>query len=228
MIPQTGAAGRLRLQDGLVTFVLALVAYLGVPVVAAGLFGYDTLAFYAAAFVLAPLAALTSLAWPLILRRCAAGELGIATPVHGWMLRAFFTVLVIVPASAAMALIIERLFGISFEEINNALYALDRLDTAGLVVAGIGIVLLAPVAEELLLRGVVFGALRNRFGPSLAIVLSAALFSVLHVAWAVMPIIFMLGLVFGWLRQRSGSVWPSVLLHGLNNLWSFGLFLLTQ
>ncbi|RME41243.1 MAG: CPBP family intramembrane metalloprotease [Caldilineae bacterium] len=81
----------------------------------------------------------------------------------------------------------------------------------------VGGAVVAPVAEEIFFRGFVFGGLRPRYGWRKAAVVSAALFALLHLTpTAILPI-FLLGLIFAYLYQMSGSLWPSILMHMLTN-----------
>jgi hypothetical protein len=77
--------------------------------------------------------------------------------------------------------------------------------------------LLAPFAEEVSFRGYVLSALRTRAAPGLAIAASALLFAAMHVDPVRFPAVFLLGLYLGWLAWRSGSVWPAVVAHAVNN-----------
>ncbi|MFO0787970.1 MAG: ABC transporter permease subunit/CPBP intramembrane protease [Pirellulales bacterium] len=75
------------------------------------------------------------------------------------------------------------------------------------------------VCEEFCFRGFVFGALRARMNGVWAVVISALLFGVFHevlTAGRLMPSTF-LGLVLGFVRLRSGSIWPGIVLHVLHN-----------
>ncbi len=92
------------------------------------------------------------------------------------------------------------------------------------------------LGEELLFRGAIYSLAlaalpRRRVGPlALAAVLSAAVFSLSHFqyhGWHATPaalaqvgITFPLGLVLGYLRGDSGSLWPPLVVHLLNNLLS--------
>lgn len=79
-------------------------------------------------------------------------------------------------------------------------------------------VVLAPVAEELLFRGLVFPHLARSLSPWGAVVGSAALFGMLHVAHGFMLVgPLTLGLVLGWARWRSGGVGVPILLHATFN-----------
>jgi len=77
--------------------------------------------------------------------------------------------------------------------------------------------LLAPVCEEITFRGYVLSALRTRFSPPRAIVLAAILFAAMHLDPVRFPALVMLGILFGWLTWRSGSVWTAVVAHATNN-----------
>jgi uncharacterized protein len=79
----------------------------------------------------------------------------------------------------------------------------------------------APIAEEFIFRGFVFRGWSATFlGPTGAIVLSAVAFAVIHqqYAWFYIAGIAMVGLLFGYLRHRSGSTWLTVIAHGFYNL----------
>ncbi|HEU5071707.1 MAG TPA: type II CAAX endopeptidase family protein [Verrucomicrobiae bacterium] len=80
------------------------------------------------------------------------------------------------------------------------------------------IVIVAPVMEELLFRGLILRGLLGRFRPWTAVLMSAMLFGLMHVnPWQMVPTFF-LGWVFGWFYLRTGSLWPCVAAHALNNL----------
>jgi uncharacterized protein len=73
---------------------------------------------------------------------------------------------------------------------------------------------LMPAAfEELAFRGVIQSALGRVFTRREALVIQAALFSVLHLMPIAFPSHFVMGLCFGWMRLRSRSLYPSFLLH---------------
>ncbi|MEZ4320521.1 MAG: CPBP family glutamic-type intramembrane protease [Myxococcota bacterium] len=76
---------------------------------------------------------------------------------------------------------------------------------------------LPGICEELLFRGAMLGLLRTRTGPVLAIAVSSAMFGLVHLDIARIPITGVLGLVFGVLLVRSGSVWVGAIAHLLNN-----------
>ena len=95
-------------------------------------------------------------------------------------------------------------------------------------------ILVAPLMEEIIFRGVLFGIFEAQVGLRFAILTTAILFGGLHVpeywgAWNHMLLIFFVGLVFSLARGRSGSLAPSVFLHvGYNGSMMFALFVSTH
>lgn len=77
--------------------------------------------------------------------------------------------------------------------------------------------ILAPLTEETLFRGVIFGSLHTYLGKWTAAVISSALFSLLHFqAYGFLPR-FMLGLILAHMYEKNRSLYPSMALHALNN-----------
>jgi CAAX protease family protein len=79
----------------------------------------------------------------------------------------------------------------------------------------------APVTEELFARGFLYRGWSESFlGPVGAIILSSLLWTSLHLQyeWFFLGEVFSIGLLLGYLRYRSGSIWLTIVLHGANNL----------
>lgn len=79
-----------------------------------------------------------------------------------------------------------------------------------------GIVVVAPLAEEVLFRGYLLGTLLQAVPRWPAQLLTAAAFGLVHGLAYALPIAI-LGLLFGWLRVRYNALWPSVLAHAVHN-----------
>ena len=82
----------------------------------------------------------------------------------------------------------------------------------------------APLAEEFVFRGQLFAALKQSpVGGIGAVVITSAAWSLLHLnmslpePWFAIGIIFTMGLVLGWLLLRFGSLWVTIILHGVWN-----------
>ena len=90
-------------------------------------------------------------------------------------------------------------------------------------------VLIAPLVEEIFFRGFLYPGLRERYGWIPAALISAALFAGVHLQPITMPPIFLMGLIFAYLYQRTGSIWPGVIMHlGTNTLGLAAAYLISQ
>ena len=88
----------------------------------------------------------------------------------------------------------------------------------GLWVVVLMICVQPAVVEELAFRGVVLGALRPTLTTTEAVFVSAGMFMILHLTPAAFPHTFALGLIAGFMRVRTGSLLPCVLMHFVHNL----------
>ncbi len=94
----------------------------------------------------------------------------------------------------------------------------QMFDTTGFpIILLLGGAIVAPVIEEIFFRGFVFTGLRNRWGWKIAAFISSGLFAVAHILPTSFVPILMLGLIFAFLYQISGSIWPAILMHMLTN-----------
>ncbi|MCS6841550.1 MAG: CPBP family intramembrane metalloprotease [Roseiflexus sp.] len=132
-----------------------------------------------------------------------------------------------------LALFLNGIVGILFVSLgirqNQAsLYPLFPGDYAGQALFLIGAAVLAPIGEEVLFRGYLFGSLRrlagdSRTGIAIAYGVSALVFALSHSLAATEGLIgllvpsFLIGLVFAWGFDRSGSLVPAIIAHAINN-----------
>ncbi|MBN9091094.1 MAG: CPBP family intramembrane metalloprotease [Reyranella sp.] len=76
---------------------------------------------------------------------------------------------------------------------------------------------LAPLVEELVFRGLLYGWIAGRWNSLAAWLISSLVFAAAHVEPAHVILVLPLGLLFGWLRRRTDSLLPSLFAHILNN-----------
>ncbi len=88
------------------------------------------------------------------------------------------------------------------------------------IISILGGAILPALVEEFALRGIVLGSLR-RFGDTFAIIVSAAIFGIMHGNLEQIPFAFIIGLYLGFITVKTGSVWAAVLLHLINNGFAF-------
>ena len=79
-------------------------------------------------------------------------------------------------------------------------------------------VTVAPLAEEMLFRGSLFGWIRGRVTAPVTIVVTASLFALAHPMVVLWPVAFCFGLGAAWYRERSNSLTPLVIVHMLNSV----------
>ncbi|MES1990569.1 MAG: CPBP family glutamic-type intramembrane protease [Pseudomonadota bacterium] len=97
------------------------------------------------------------------------------------------------------------------------------------------ICVIVPITEEVVFRAILFRSLATRLPVWAAGTVSVAIFSFVHAqylmsGWAVallmMAQVGILGAALTWLYYKSGSLWPSVTVHVLNNSWVMVVLLL--
>lgn len=91
----------------------------------------------------------------------------------------------------------------------------------GMVLAFIALVVVVPLAEELLFRGFLFKGVRSGFSFITTSLVVSALFAAAHGQLNVGLDVFALSLVLCYLRENSGSLWPGILLHSFKNAIAF-------
>lgn len=86
--------------------------------------------------------------------------------------------------------------------------------------------LLAPLSEEIVLRGAILKELlkSEKLSVWTAITISALMFALIHMNPAQMPHAFLIGLLLGWMYWRTGSILPGVAYHWANNSIAFVMY----
>ncbi len=125
------------------------------------------------------------------------------------------------PANAVIS--IEKFFGFSGDMPQMPL----NDDLLVLILYGITVLIVPPIVEELLFRGMILHALR-KYGDGFAIVTSSILFGLYHANFVQIVFAFIAGLVLALVVVRTGSLWISILIHFINNSISFTLELIQR
>jgi len=162
---------------------------------------------------------LLGLAWFLVLRPHGLGlaEVGLR-PVHpGWYRLAIAVGVVCVPLVAVANLAIQTLMGGPIENPQLENLAPEGFSWTSLITMVLLVGVFVPLVEEVVFRGLIFGWLRRhlRFLP--AALLSALLFGAVHMVPQLMPALSIMGFVLAAVVERSGSLWPAIIVHGLFN-----------
>jgi len=145
----------------------------------------------------------------------AWGRLGLrrfALSALGWMLLALFLYYLFAGLFSELVLRPEQ------DDIAEDLGVGDESVLVA-VAAVVLIVGLAAISEEMFFRGFVFSGLRSRMTLLPAAVISGLVFGLVHAPSGITTVVplAVLGAVLAWLYDRTGSLWPSVIAHAINN-----------
>jgi len=99
-------------------------------------------------------------------------------------------------------------------------YVVNAIDNQSDIFIFISMVVTAPILEEIIFRGVIQRGLSTKYSPVISIVISSALFAVLHLS---LVGTFLFGLFIGWIYYRTKNLLYCILMHAVVNLISFGM-----
>ncbi len=150
-------------------------------------------------------------------RHARLADLGLVRPRLPWLLAALPAVICAWMSEGVLGSIGRALLPASPQ---NQCISIQSDYRSALLFGLIGVAAVAPVVEEILFRGVVFGWLRGRMPVPAAAVVSAALFALAHLGWMewslILPV-FGIGLVLAALYHHSRSLWPGIAVHSIIN-----------
>jgi membrane protease YdiL (CAAX protease family) len=99
--------------------------------------------------------------------------------------------------------------------------------TAANVAVAMLVVAIAPLTEELFFRGFMFAGLRRRLPFLGAAAISSGIWGLFHYTgpgtWGVVLQLAAFGVILSWLYERTGSLWPPIAVHALNNAIAFAI-----
>jgi membrane protease YdiL (CAAX protease family) len=79
------------------------------------------------------------------------------------------------------------------------------------------VIFIAPIVEEIFFRGFVYPAFRKKMGVVWGILLSALVFTLFHLEPYQIPPLLVIGAILAFIYERTRSLVPVIILHGLNN-----------
>lgn len=145
------------------------------------------------------------------------GSVGLRMPSPQWFIRSLWLGLAAIPLSALAALLVQLLLNRPVENVQLEFLAPEGFSWF----AALSMLLLggfvAPFAEELFFRGVLYPWMRDRWGVLPGMVASGVIFGAVHGEISVATAAALLGILLAWVYERSGSLWPPVIIHVINN-----------
>lgn len=183
----------------------------------------DSNTFNFVAYAIVSLGAATPIWFFLRSRHLSWRRLGFDRPVLRkliWSLPAFG--LYFVTASLVYAIVAVFAPSIDLEQAQELGFQATEA-TGQLVMIFVSLVVIPPVIEEAVFRGFLFRGLRQRLSLWPSAIISGLAFGLAHWQLNIGLDTAVLGIVSAWLLERTGSLWPSIALHGLKNLVAFAL-----
>lgn len=158
--------------------------------------------------------------WLLVVRRYAVGwdAIGLRLPSREALPAALGLCLLL--AAATVALLYGMSWWLGTLGLHARITAQSDVPPVGdplFAVAVLGSVVLTPVAEELLFRGILYQSLRKHVGVVLGAGSSAILFALLHLRLAAIPEFLILGIMLAIAFERTRSLYPSMVMHAAYN-----------
>lgn len=159
----------------------------------------------------------------LLRRRYSWADIGLVKTTAGWVAASvgLFVVLRVVVTVLAMLMAQLGITSVQSQAIAPVGFSLPGA-VGMLLFAGV----LVPIAEEIFFRGVVYRWLRDKWGVGVGVVVSGIVFGAAHLEPATAIPAMVLGGVLALVFERSKSLWPSILIHILNNAFAIGLLYL--
>ncbi|WP_019244212.1 MULTISPECIES: CPBP family intramembrane glutamic endopeptidase [Bacillus] len=128
-----------------------------------------------------------------------------------------FVLSIILMVGSVIVMILTSFIGNTYE--NSKTEAMkENVAWFSIFIAFISAAIVSPIYEEIFYRGFLYRWLRTRIGMNGAILLSSFIFTMIHIpTYNAMPVNFGSGIIFAWAYERTNSIWPSAIIHGLTN-----------
>jgi len=119
--------------------------------------------------------------------------------------------------AAFLLLVMQKILpGINWEQSQEVGYS-NLIATSEFFGAFVCLVILAPIVEEIIFRGWLYGKLRARIPAIPAMLVVSALFGIVHGQWNVGVTVFVMSMVMCTVRELTGTIWGGILIHMIKN-----------
>lgn len=222
LTPAAAASGGVwRGRDVAIAVALYFAVQIGGAVVVLLASGLDTSQLTVPTLLFSSLASLGSVSVLMAFRRLSLRDVGLTPLTRRWLWLCLGLGLALLFGRQLLAVGLAALapgLQVGADLLAQVLLPDGAMERAAVLVLG-GVV--APVGEELLFRGVLFGALRRRLSFWPAALASSFIFGAIHVIPLQMITAALLGVALCWARERSRTLTAPVLIHVVNNLVAF-------
>ena len=156
--------------------------------------------------------------WRILKMKTTRDELGLRG-LPTWtdvLLAPIGFIVVMVLATMLSAIMVAIMPDVDWEQAQEVGFN-NLYNTADFILAFVCLVVLAPICEEIIFRGWLYGKLRMRLSAVPAILIVSVLFGVMHGQWNVGVTVFAMSVGMCVMRELTGTVWSGVLLHMIKN-----------
>lgn len=164
------------------------------------------------------LAVIIFVPWKLLKNKTTRDELGLRG-LPTWtdiLLAPIGFVVVLLLAGALTMLMMAIMPGVNWEQTQEVGYN-NLYQVHDFALAFVCLVVLAPLCEEIIFRGWLYGKLRFRMSAVPAILITSLLFGIMHGQWNVGVTVFAMSIGMCVMRELTGTIWSGVVLHMIKN-----------
>ena len=171
-----------------------------------------------------------AMVWLLIVQRrnVTFAELGFRKVGVGSILLMFPLTAAVLIMNFVVSVMTSMFFGdvpTAEDQLSLGPATISVVDLVCLLIVG---AVIAPIVEEFVFRGLLYRAIRSRWGIGWASVATALVFSLVHFTPLLIAVFFVFGLILAAVVERYDSLYPPIVLHALNNSVALGLVYISQ
>lgn len=199
----------IKLEDTLISLSIIIILFINISLILPRFLDHNTI-FYISqylVFFLLPIGIL------LYLKADIKESLGLKKPNINYSISGFFLWI----AAFSLAMIYSIWISKYVSEIPTMVELEKQLMTWSIPLQFFFIAFTPGLCEEVLFRGFAISPLEEKWGSKRAVVFTAIVFAIVHLDFVRLVPTFLLGLVFGYTRVKSKSLYPPIILHILNN-----------
>ena len=181
-------------------------------------------AIYSAVTYIVAIAVTIFVPWGIVKFKTTRDELGLrGLPTWTDLLLAPIGFIVFMFVATVLLAALQKLIpGINWQQTQEVGFN-NLISNSDFILTFIMLVVVAPIAEEIIFRGWLYGKLRARIPAVPAILLVSVLFGIVHGQWNVGVTVFVMSVAMCVLRELTGTIWGGVLIHIIKNGIAFYL-----
>ena len=122
----------------------------------------------------------------------------------------------LIGTSLIIVILMELLGGTSENTKTQSLQS--NMGILSFLIAFVSAAIISPIYEEIFYRGFLYRWFRVKWGVPAGILLSSTVFMLVHIpSYNTLPVNFLTGVIFSWTYEKTGSIYPGMIIHGVFN-----------